>query len=174
MIVLKFQSVVWDFWEESMIWKKKTNPRCLEITDMGLKSLSCFLSSNTLHPETHFGSLHCLFKALHWHEIIFLLCIYCLGKKPSCVLPSFPGCLICNKFWATLTRGFFRGEGESKLRFPFSYLQSICYLGRKTIVLTAGIKCVFLFAVEMNFGGLLFFFSFSNRYAVFSHNVVAL
>lgn len=68
---------------------------------------------------------------------------------------------------------FFRGEGASKLRFPFSYLQSICYLGGKTIVLTAGIKCAFLFAVEMNFGGLLFF-SLSNRYAVFSHNVVAL
>ena len=40
-------------------------------------------------------------------------------------------------------------------------------------MLTAGIKCAFLFAVEMNFGGLLFF-SLSNRYAVFSHNVVAL
>ena len=140
-----------------MIGKKNQD---VEITDMGLKSLNCFLSSNTLHPETHFGSPHCLHKALHWHEIIFLLCIYCLGEKPSCVPPSLPGCLIPNKFWATLTHGFFRGEGESKLRFPFSYLQSIYYLERKTIVLTAGIKCVFLFAVEINFGGLLFFFSF--------------
>lgn len=99
--------------------KKKTKkPGCLEITDMGLKSLNYFLSSNTLHPETHFGRLHCLFKALHWHEIIFLLCLYCLGKKPSCVPPSFPGCLIRNKFWATLMHGFFQGWGSKQTQVP--------------------------------------------------------